>query len=280
MKTRSVSIGDFTIGGGAPLVLMAGPCVLESRDLAFETAERTRKICATLGIPFVFKSSFDKANRSSIGAYRGPGLEAGLAMLGEIKERLALPIVVDVHRADQIEAAGEVADILQVPAFLCRQTDFLLAVARSGKVVNVKKGQFLSPWDMARVVEKVESTGNRQILLTERGVSFGYQNLVVDMRALPVMRQTGCPVVYDATHSVQLPGGEGDRTGGQREFIPFLARAAVAAGVDGLFMEVHPDPEQGLCDATNMYPLDELEALLKQLKAIHELCNAFVAPKS
>ncbi len=276
MKTRIVSVGPLSVGGNGPLAIIAGPCVIEAREIVLETAKATKEICKKLELPFIFKSSFDKANRTSIRSFRGPGIEAGLNLLAEIKESLDLPILVDIHEASQIEAAASVADILQIPAFLCRQTDLLLAVSKSGRTVNVKKGQFLSPWEMQQVVDKIASTGNENILLTERGVSFGYNNLVVDMRSFPVMRKTGYPVIYDATHSLQLPGAGGDHTGGQRKFIPYVAKAAVAAGVDGIFMEVHPEPAKGLCDAANMYPLDKLELLLRQLKEIHELNQSYM----
>ncbi len=252
------------------LFIIAGPCVIESRDLVFETAERLKGICDALGFPLVFKSSYDKANRSSLKSFRGPGLEKGLQILKEVKERFALPVLTDIHSPEEAREAALVVDVLQVPAFLCRQTDIVLAASRTGKPVNIKKGQFLAPWDMRNVVEKFVSTGNKRLLLTERGVSFGYNNLVVDFRAFPIMQSFGFPVVFDVTHSLQLPGGLGNASGGQREFAPTLARAAVAAGVDGLFMEVHPEPEKALCDGPNMIKLSELEILLKKLKAIRE----------
>ncbi|NOX20147.1 MAG: 3-deoxy-8-phosphooctulonate synthase [Nitrospirae bacterium] len=252
------------------LFIIAGPCVIESRDLVFETAERLKGICDAFGFPLVFKSSYDKANRSSLKSFRGPGLEKGLQILKEVKERFALPVLTDIHSPEEAREAALVVDVLQVPAFLCRQTDIVLAASRTGKPVNIKKGQFLAPWDMRNVVEKFVSTGNKRLLLTERGVSFGYNNLVVDFRAFPIMQSFGFPVVFDVTHSLQLPGGLGNASGGQREFAPTLARAAVAAGVDGLFMEVHPEPEKALCDGPNMIKLSELEILLKKLKAIRE----------
>jgi 2-dehydro-3-deoxyphosphooctonate aldolase (KDO 8-P synthase) len=265
--------GHFTIGPGQPLLLIAGPCVLESEELARDVAAELRTITSRLDISYVFKSSYDKANRTSLGSFRGPGLEKGLKILGRIRESLGIPVVSDIHEISQIEAAAETLDILQIPAFLCRQTDLLLAAAKTGKVINLKKGQFVSPWDMEHAVRKIKSTGNKKLLLTERGSTFGYNNLVVDMRSVPVMQALGCPVIYDATHSVQLPGGAGGSSGGQREFIPPLTRAAVAAGVDGIFMEVHPDPDNALCDGPNSIPLDQVESLLRQLleirKAVH-----------
>ncbi len=244
--------------------------MIESRELVFETAERLKGICDAIGFPLVFKSSYDKANRSSLKSFRGPGLEKGLQILKEVKERFALPVLTDIHSPEEAKEAALVVDILQVPAFLCRQTDIVLAASRTGKPVNIKKGQFLAPWDMRNVVEKFVSTGNKKLLLTERGVSFGYNNLVVDFRAFPIMQSFGFPVVFDVTHSLQLPGGLGNASGGQREFAPTLARAAVAAGVDGLFMEVHPEPEKALCDGPNMIRLSELETMLKEIKKIRE----------
>ena len=263
--------GRFQVGAGHPLLLIAGPCVLESAAIAREIAAGLKEITGRLNIPFVFKASFDKANRTSLGSFRGPGLKDGLAMLGEIREEFGIPVISDIHETAQVAPAAEVLDILQIPAFLCRQTDLLVAAASAGKPVSIKKGQFLSPWDMEHVVAKAKALGNRQILLTERGASFGYNNLVVDMRSLPVMRSLGCPVIYDATHSIQLPGGAGGSSGGQREFIPPLTRAAVAAGIDGLFMEVHPDPDKALCDGPNSMPLDQVESLLTTLLRIHEI---------
>ncbi|MFZ1575691.1 MAG: 3-deoxy-8-phosphooctulonate synthase [Chromatiaceae bacterium] len=256
---------DFEVGLDRPLFLIAGPCVIESADLAQETAGYLQELTAELGIPFIFKSSFDKANRSSIGGFRGPGLEAGLRILEAVRARLGVPVLTDVHEDTPLGEVVEVVDVLQTPAFLCRQTNFILAVAEMGLPVNIKKGQFLAPWDMKRVVEKARSRGNDQIMVCERGVSFGYNNLVSDMRALAVMRETGCPVVFDATHSVQLPGGQGDRSGGQREFVPVLARAAVAAGISGLFVETHPDPARALSDGPNSWPLGRMRELLETL---------------
>jgi 2-dehydro-3-deoxyphosphooctonate aldolase (KDO 8-P synthase) len=262
--------GPITIGPGAPLLLMAGPCVLESGELAWEIAREMKAITARLGISYVFKASFDKANRTSLNSFRGPGAEKGLRILGRLREEVGVPVVSDIHEPAQAEMAADYLDILQIPAFLCRQTDLLVAAARTGKVVNVKKGQFVSPWDMEYAVNKLRGAGSERILLTERGASFGYNNLVVDMRSLPVMRSFGYPVIYDATHSVQLPGGAGGSSGGQREFIPALSRAAMAVGIDGLFIEVHPDPSKALCDGPNSLPLAEVETLLKQLLAVRQ----------
>ncbi|WP_456385698.1 3-deoxy-8-phosphooctulonate synthase [Desulfolithobacter sp.] len=256
------------VGPGEPLLLLAGPCVLESGELGWEIAREMKDICTRLGISYVFKGSFDKANRTSLQSFRGPGLEKGLRQLGRIREEVGVPVVSDVHEQGQVEMAAEVLDIIQIPAFLCRQTDLLVAAAKSGRTVNLKKGQFVSPWDMEHAVGKLRDGGCDRILLTERGASFGYNNLVVDMRALPVMRGFGCPVIFDATHSVQLPGGGGGSSGGQREFVPTLARAAMAAGIDGLFMEVHPDPDKALCDGPNSWPLADVETILRQLLAV------------
>ncbi len=266
-----VKLGKITFGGNNPFVLIAGPCVIESRRSAFTIAERLKAITTKLKIPFVFKASYDKANRTSIKSFRGLGQDEGLAILADIKKKLDVPILSDVHSMDQIAAAAEVLDILQVPAFLCRQTDLVLAMAETGKIVNVKKGQFLAPNDMRQIVGKIESAGNKNILLTERGTSFGYNNLVSDFRALDIMRQTGYPVVFDATHSVQQPGGMGHASGGNREFIPLLSRCAVAAGIDGLFMETHPTPDKALSDGPNMWPLAGMEKLLKELAAIDKV---------
>ncbi|MEA1921901.1 MAG: 3-deoxy-8-phosphooctulonate synthase [Pseudomonadota bacterium] len=268
-----VQINDnITIGGPeSGLVLIAGPCVLESRDGAFKIAEMTAEICRRLALPYIFKASFDKANRSSIDAYRGPGLEKGLEIMAAVKEQFELPVTTDIHTVEQVEAAATVVDIIQIPAFLCRQTDLLLAAGRSGRVVNIKKGQFMAPGDMRQAVNKVASTGNRRILLTERGTTFGYNNLVVDFRSLPLLAACGCPVVFDATHSVQLPSAQGDSSGGDRAMIPILAAAAVAAGADALFMEVHPEPDKALCDGANSLPLAELETLLKRLVALSKV---------
>ncbi len=269
----------FEVGLDRPLFLIAGPCVIESESLVLETAARLKEITARLGMPLVFKSSFDKANRSALASFRGLGLDEGLRILGEVKRQLDVPVLTDVHEDTDVRAVAEVADVLQTPAFLCRQTNFITRVAQSGRPVNIKKGQFLSPWEMQNVVDKARATGNQQIMVCERGASFGYNNLVSDMRSLAVMRDTGCPVVFDATHSVQLPGGQGTASGGQREFIPVLARAAVAVGVSGLFMETHPDPERALSDGPNAWPLDLMEELLTTLKAIDETVKAGPLPE-
>jgi len=261
---------DILVGSGNPLLLIAGPCALESKELARTVAGEMQEICARLGISYVFKASFDKANRTSLESYRGPGLEEGLEILSRIREELQVPVISDVHDVSQVAPAAEVLDIIQIPAFLCRQTDLLIAAAKTDKPVNLKKGQFVSPWDMENGVNKLKGAGGTKTMLVERGASFGYNNLVVDMRSLPVMRGFGCPVIYDATHSVQLPGGSGGSSGGQREFIAPLSRAAVAAGIDGLFMEVHPDPDRALCDGPNSMPLDSIEPLLQQLVRVHE----------
>jgi 2-dehydro-3-deoxyphosphooctonate aldolase (KDO 8-P synthase) len=272
--TRTIAIGKFRIGGREPLVLIAGPCVIESEAHAMRTAKQLVKISAAAKVPLVFKASYDKANRSSVSSYRGPGLIEGLKVLRKIKERYGLPILTDIHEPEQAAPAAEVCDVLQVPAFLSRQTDLLLAVGRTGRVVNIKKGQFLSPWDIAHAVKKVESTGNRKIILTERGASFGYNNLVVDMRSFPIMAKTGCPVVFDVTHSVQLPGGQGNASGGQPEFIEPLARAGCAVGVDGIFLEVHDHPARALSDGSNALPLSRLPALLAKLTQISKLVRS------
>lgn len=261
----------FEIGLDRPLFLIAGPCVIESESLALETAGRLKEITGRLGIPFIYKSSFDKANRSSHQSYRGPGLAEGLNILAKVKAEIGVPVLTDVHEYTPLAEVAAVVDVLQTPAFLCRQTDFIQNVAHQGKPVNIKKGQFLSPWDMRNVVAKARMAGNDHLLVCERGASFGYNNLVSDMRGLAVMRATGCPVVFDATHSVQLPGGQGSASGGQREFVPVLARAAVAAGVAGLFMETHPDPDRALSDGPNTWPLDRMEPLLATLKALDEV---------
>lgn len=258
----------YEVGNRRPFFLIAGPCVIESESLVFEVAGRLIEICEELSIPLIFKSSFDKANRSSVDSFRGPGLEQGLEILARVREHLRVPVLTDVHEQTPMDVVAEVADVLQTPAFLCRQTDFILRVAATGKPINIKKGQFLSPEEMDNVVTKARSTGNDSILVCERGFSFGYQDLVVDMRGLAVMRRTGCPVVFDATHSVQRPGGLGARSGGRREFIPTLARAAVGAGIDGLFMETHPRPDKALSDGPNAWPLDRMKELLLVLKSI------------
>ncbi|MEN8141379.1 MAG: 3-deoxy-8-phosphooctulonate synthase [Thermodesulfobacteriota bacterium] len=269
-----VSISDnIKIGPGQPLVLIGGPCVIESEEVVRTTVAKLQEITGRLGIPYVFKASFDKANRTSLSSFRGPGLTQGLELLHKIRQEFGVPVISDIHDASQAPAAGEVLDIIQIPAFLCRQTDLLAAAAATGKPIAIKKGQFLSPWDMENAVNKVRESGNDKVMLTERGIMYGYNNLVVDMRALPVMRSLGCPVIYDATHSVQLPGGAGGSSGGQREFIPPLTRAAVAAGIDALFMEIHPEPDKALCDGPNSMPLAEVESLLVTLMRIHEVVN-------
>ena len=268
---NSVQVGNFSIGNGQPLALLAGPCVLEGLERSLKIGHGIKEICDRIGMPYVFKASFDKANRSSFNGFRGPGLEKGLEMLKTIKEELGVPVVTDIHTEEQVKPAAKVVDILQIPAFLCRQTDLIYAAAQSGCVVNVKKGQFLAPGDMRNVVDKLHEAGCSQIMLTERGASFGYNNLVVDMRSFPIMRSFGYPVVMDGTHSVQLPGGGGTCSAGNREFVPNLVRAAVGSGVDALFLEVHDNPEEALCDGPNMVYLDKLEDLLKDAMAIHEI---------
>lgn len=256
------------------LSLIAGPCVIESEKLCLKIAARMQKTCARLGITYVFKASYDKANRSSATSFRGPGIEDGLRTLAKVKEEFGLPILTDVHTEAETQKAATVADILQIPAFLCRQTDLIQAAVQTGKIVNIKKGQFLAPQDMKQVVAKATAAGGRRLLLTERGTTFGYNNLVADMRSIPILKEFGCPVIFDATHSVQLPGGAGDRSSGQREFAPVLARAAVAAGADGLFIETHPEPDKALSDGPNMVPLADMPGLLKQLQKLHEIVNA------
>ncbi|UCD80570.1 MAG: 3-deoxy-8-phosphooctulonate synthase [Desulfobacterales bacterium] len=268
-----IKTGNIVIGQGLPLVLISGPCVIENYETTREIAASLKEITARLEIPFIFKASYDKANRTSVKSFRGPGLADGLNVLAEIKKEFDVPVLSDVHRISEIEPAARVLDIIQIPAFLCRQTDVITAVAQTGKPVNIKKGQFLAPWDISNVVEKITSTGNDRILITERGTMFGYNNLVVDFRGFMIMRRTGYPVIFDATHSVQLPGGAGTRSGGQRDFAPMLARAAVAAGVDGIFMEVHGNPDQALCDGPNSLKLDTVYDLLAQLKSIHRIIN-------
>ncbi|HMH78099.1 MAG TPA: 3-deoxy-8-phosphooctulonate synthase [Candidatus Udaeobacter sp.] len=273
-RTRAVRIGAVTIGGGAPLALIGGPCAIENEKHALMMAERLQRVTADAGVPFIYKSSYDKANRSSIHAYRGPGLTEGLRILQKVKDGTGLAVLSDVHAVSEVAPAAQVLDVLQIPAFLCRQTDLIVACAKSGRPVNVKKGQFVAPRDMVNVVEKVRASGSEDLLLTERGTSFGYNNLVVDFRGLPIMRAFGYPVIFDATHSVQLPGGQGDRSGGERQYVQALARAAVAVGVDGLFMEIHEDPDRTLddgrplSDGPNMLRLDDLPRLLDELRAI------------
>ena len=264
----------FQAGLERPLFLIAGPCVIESEQLAMDTAGRLQEITSRLEIPFIYKSSFEKANRSSVTSYTGPGIEEGLYILEKVRKQLGVPVLTDVHENTPLNEVASVVDVLQTPALLCRQTAFIQAVAAQKRPVNIKKGQFMAPWDMKHVVEKARAAGNEQIMVCERGVSFGYNNLVSDMRSLAVMRETACPVVFDATHSVQLPGGQGSSSGGQREFVPVLARAAVAAGISGLFMETHPDPDQALCDGPNSWPMDRMEKLLEALKNIDQAVKA------
>ncbi|HEU0265979.1 MAG TPA: 3-deoxy-8-phosphooctulonate synthase [Geobacterales bacterium] len=271
--TREISIGNVTMGGNRPLVLIAGPCVIEGEEATLKAAERLVAIGKEVGMPIIFKASYDKANRTSVNSFRGPGMEEGLRILAKVKAVTGLPILSDIHSIEQVAPAAAVLDVLQIPAFLCRQTDLLVAAAHSGKVVNIKKGQFLAPWDMKNVAEKVVFSGNSNVVLTERGFSFGYNNLVVDMRSFPTLRATGFPVVFDATHSVQLPGGQGTSSGGQREFVECLSRAAVATGIDGIFMEVHEEPEKARCDGPNSIRLSELATLLKKLMAIDAIAK-------
>lgn len=268
--TRQIRVGNVEIGGNSPIALIAGPCVIESEHNCMETAKRLKDITSRLDMPFIFKSSFDKANRLSLDSYRGPGLEKGLEILHKVKQKLKVPLLSDIHCQKEIAPAAKVLDIIQIPAFLCRQTDIVVAVAKTGRVVNIKKGQFLAPWDIQPIIKKAESTGNKSILITERGFSFGYNNLVSDFRSLAIMRKFGYPIIYDATHSIQLPGGKGGCSGGQREFVAGLSRAAVAFGCDGLFLEVHMSPDKALCDGPNMINLKELSSLLKQVKSIQE----------
>jgi 2-dehydro-3-deoxyphosphooctonate aldolase (KDO 8-P synthase) len=269
---NKVQIADFEVGGG-DLVMIAGPCVIESETLTLEVARALKEFSGQLSLPLIFKASYDKANRTSGTSFRGPGLEQGLEILARVKTEVGLPVLSDVHRVSEVAPAARVLDVLQIPAFLSRQTDLVVAAAATGQAVNIKKGQFLAPWDLKPVVEKARSTGNDRILLTERGTTFGYNNLVVDFRSLPLMRELGCPVVLDVTHSVQLPGGQGSCSGGQRQFIPYLSRAGVAVGLDALFMEVHPHPEAALCDGPNSLPLAEVLPLWRELKALHEFCR-------
>jgi 2-dehydro-3-deoxyphosphooctonate aldolase (KDO 8-P synthase) len=271
---------NFEVGLDQPLFLMAGPCVIESEQLALDTAGELQQICKDLHVPFIYKSSFDKANRSSSKSFRGLGIDKGLAILQKVRSSLNVPVVTDVHEDTPLDEVASVVDVLQTPALLCRQTNFIQNVCAQQKPVNIKKGQFLSPWDMQQVVNKARETGNQQIMVCERGVSFGYNNLVSDMRSLAVMRQTGCPVVFDATHSVQLPGGQGSSSGGQREFVPVLARAAVAAGVSGLFMETHPEPDKALCDGPNAWPLAQMKSLLEVLIALDQTTKGTVLHES
>jgi len=269
--SRKVKIGNFTVGGNAPLFLISGPCVIENREITFKVARFLKKIAKRTKIPVIFKSSYDKANRTSIDSFRGPGLKEGLEILKEVKNTIGLPILSDIHQVSDIEEAAEILDIIQIPAFLSRQTDLILEAAKTNLPINIKKGQFLSPWDMEQVILKAVSGGNNSILLTERGTSFGYNNLIVDMRSISVMKNFGYPVVFDATHGIQLPGGQGKSSGGQREFVAPLARAAVAAGADGIFLEIHPDPDSALSDGPNSLPFEHVESLLTILKEIHQI---------
>ena len=275
LGTREIALGALRLGGGNGLFLIAGPCVIESEAHACAMAEKIARIAGDCGVPYIFKASYDKANRSSVKSFRGPGLKEGLRILGKIKKDFGVPVLTDIHESGQAGAAAEVCDVLQIPAFLSRQTDLLVAAAKTGRIINVKKAQFLSPWDMSNVAEKIASAGNEKIILTERGASFGYNNLVVDMRAFPVMRKFGYPVVYDVTHSLQLPGGEGKTSGGQPEYIETLARAGVAAGVDGIFLETHDNPSAALSDGANALPLAQLASLLARVKQVAELVRSW-----
>lgn len=269
--TREIPIGDTRLGGNNPLFIIAGPCVIENEDIVFYTAERLKEICRELGLPLLFKSSYDKANRTSLSSFRGPGIEKGLRILSEVRSRFKIPVISDVHSVEEVKSASQVLDAIQIPAFLSRQTDLILSASCTGKPVNIKKGQFLAPWDVKNIIDKFTSTGNHDLFITERGTSFGYNNLVVDFRGISIMRSFGYPVVFDVTHSLQLPGGQGSSSGGQREFAEPLARAAVAVGVDGLFIEVHPEPDRALCDGSNMVPIDNVPVLLRMIKHIHHV---------
>jgi 2-dehydro-3-deoxyphosphooctonate aldolase (KDO 8-P synthase) len=271
---KQIKIDDFVIGDNKKFILIAGPCVLENEKTAMDTARYLKKLTAKLKIPFIFKASYDKANRTSIKSYRGPGAKKGLTILEKIKEELNIPVLSDVHRFEEIDVAAQILDVVQVPAFLCRQTDFITEIAKKARVINIKKGQFLAPWDVANIIEKVKDVGNENIMITERGATFGYNNLVFDVRSLPIIRDMGYPVIFDATHAVQLPGGQGMASGGERDMVKYLARAAVAAGVDGIFLEVHRDPQKALCDGANSLYLDSLEELLTILKRIDNLVKA------
>jgi 2-dehydro-3-deoxyphosphooctonate aldolase (KDO 8-P synthase) len=273
MTAKKIKIGGFEIGGGRPLALIAGPCVIESADSAMRHAAFIKQAADRVGMPVIFKSSYDKANRTSLSSFRGPGVEEGLRVLARVRKEIGVPVLTDVHEKEQVDLAKESVDVLQIPAFLCRQTDFVVAVARAGKIVNVKKGQFLAPRDVGNIVEKIVSTGNQQVMVTERGVSFGYNNLVSDMRSLVILGELGYPVVFDATHSLQLPGGLGNASGGERRYISALAKAAVAVGIDALFMEVHENPDKALSDGPNSLPLNELEEMLKRVKEIDQLAK-------
>ncbi len=268
--------GGITVGDSSSVLIIAGPCVIESKEITFQVAERLKEICSSIGLPLIFKSSYDKANRTSISSYRGPGILKGLKILADVRSKFNIPVISDVHSIEEVKPAAEVLDVLQIPAFLCRQTDLVIAAAKTGKPVNIKKGQFLAPWDIKNIIDKFTSTGNKNLFITERGTSFGYNNLVVDFRAFPIMRSFGYPVIFDVTHSLQLPGGQGVSSGGQREFAEPLARAAVAVGVDGLFMEVHPDPDKALCDGPNMMRLDKVENMLTSIKKIYQLLHSIL----
>jgi 2-dehydro-3-deoxyphosphooctonate aldolase (KDO 8-P synthase) len=272
--TKEINITSTKLGGGNPLFIVAGPCVIESEEVIFYTAERLKKICERVGLPLLFKSSYDKANRTSLSSFRGPGLEKGLRILSDMRSKFDIPIISDVHSVEEVKPAADVLNALQIPAFLCRQTDLILSASQTGKPVNVKKGQFLAPWDVKNIIEKFTSTGNQNIFITERGTSFGYNNLVVDFRGLSIMRSLGYPVIFDVTHSLQLPGGQGSCSGGQSEFAEPLARAAVAVGVDGLFMEVHPEPDKALCDGPNMIRLDKVEKIFSHIKPIDDVLKS------
>jgi 2-dehydro-3-deoxyphosphooctonate aldolase (KDO 8-P synthase) len=269
--TREINIADAKLGGNNPLFIIAGPCVIENEDIVFYTAERLKELCNRIGLSFLFKSSYDKANRTSLSSFRGPGIERGLRILSDVRNRLRIPIISDVHSVEEVRPASEVLDALQIPAFLCRQTDLILAASNTGRPVNIKKGQFLAPWDVRNIIDKFISTGNQNLFITERGTSFGYNNLVVDFRGLSIVRSFGYPIIFDVTHSLQLPGGQGSSSGGQREFAGPLARAAVAVGVDGIFMEVHPEPDKALCDGPNMIPIEDVPDLLRMIKNIHNV---------
>ncbi|RJQ56440.1 MAG: 3-deoxy-8-phosphooctulonate synthase [Nitrospiraceae bacterium] len=275
MTTREIQIGNIKIGGQNPLAFIAGPCVIETEEITLSIASKLKGYSAKFNIPFIFKSSYDKANRTSVNSYRGPGIEAGLKILQKVKKELNIPVLSDIHSAEEIAKAAETLDVLQIPAFLCRQTDIIIAAAKKGKPVNIKKGQFLAPWDVKNIIDKALSTGNENIMITERGVSFGYNNLVVDMRSIPIMRGFGYPVIYDATHSVQLPGGQGKSSGGQREFIGPLAKAAVAAGCDAVFMEVHENPDKALCDGPNMLSIEGFYELAERLVDLNKLVKGW-----
>jgi 2-dehydro-3-deoxyphosphooctonate aldolase (KDO 8-P synthase) len=272
--TKEIQIGGTRFGGKNPLLIIAGPCAIESQEVAFYTAGKLKEMCNALNLPLLFKSSYDKANRTSLSSFRGPGLEKGLQILADVRSKFDIPVISDVHSVDELNAAADTIDAIQIPAFLCRQTDLVLAASKTGKPVNIKKGQFLAPWDVKNIIDKFISTGNQNLFITERGTSFGYNNLVVDFRGIPIMRTFGYPVIFDVTHSLQLPGGKGKSSGGQREYAEPLARAAVAVGVDGLFIEVHPNPDKALCDGPNMIRLDEVKKLLTTVKALDELIKS------